>query len=36
MSCFLKGVGINPGRQTVYHMHKSWLKKVHSGWDTGG
>ena len=21
---------------TVYHMCKTWLQKVHSGWDTGG
>ena len=31
MICFLKGVGINPGKQTVYHMCKTWLKKVHGG-----
>ena len=34
--CFLNGVGINPGRQTVYHMCKTWLKKVHGGWVWGG
>ena len=32
----LDGVGVNPGRQTVYHMCKTWLQKVHGGWDTGG
>ena len=32
----LDGVGINPGRQTVYHMCKTWLQKVHGGWDTRG
>ena len=32
----LDGVGINPGRQTVYHMCKTWLQKVHGGWDMGG
>ena len=21
---------------TVYHMCKTWLQKVHSGWDMGG
>ena len=36
MTCFLKGVGINPGKQTMYHMCKTWLKKVHGGWDMGG
>ena len=36
MNCFLKGVSINPGKQTVYHMCKTWLKKVHGGWDMGG
>ena len=24
---FLNGVGVNPGRQTMYHMCKTWLKK---------
>ena len=28
--------GINPGEKTTYHMCKSWLKKVHGGWDMGG
>ena len=36
MNCFLKEVGVNPGKQTVYHMCKTWLQKVHGGWDTGG
>ena len=36
MTCFLKGVGINPGKQTMYHMCKTWLKKVHGQWDMGG
>ena len=31
----LRGVGINPGKQTVYHMCKTWLQKVYSGWDMG-
>ena len=30
------GVDINPGRQTVYHMCKTWLQKVHGGWEIGG
>ena len=29
-------VGVNPGKQTMYYMCKTWLQKVHSGWDTGG
>ena len=33
---YIEGVGINPGRQTVYHMCKTWLQKVHGGWDMGG
>ena len=28
-------MGINPGKQTVYYMCKTWLQKVHSGWDMG-
>ena len=37
INCFCKKrVGINPGKKTVYHMCKTWLKKVHSGWNTGG
>ena len=32
----IAGVGINPGKQTVYHMCKTWLQKVHGGWDMGG
>ena len=34
--CVLRGVGINPGKQTMSHMCKTWLQKVHGGWDTGG
>ena len=33
---FLNGAGINPGRQTVYHMCKTWLRKVHGGWVSEG
>ena len=33
---YIAGVGVNPGEQTVYHMCKIWLQKVHSGWDMGG
>ena len=33
---YIAGVGLNPGKQTVYHMCKTWLQKVHGGWDTGG
>ena len=33
---YIAGVGVNPGKQTVYHMCKTWLQKVHSGWDMGG
>ena len=33
---FCKRVGINLGKQTVYHMCKTWLKKVHGGWGYGG
>ena len=29
-------MGINLGKQTMYHMCKTWLQKVHGGWDTGG
>ena len=43
MNCFycifilyIAGVGVNPGEQTVYHMCKTWLQKVHGGWDTVG
>ena len=25
---YIAGVGVNPGKQTVYHMCKTWLKKV--------
>ena len=32
---YIAGVGVNPGEQTVYHMCKTWLQKVHGGWDTG-
>ena len=32
----LDGVGINPGRQTMYHMCKTWLQKVHGGWNMEG
>ena len=32
----LDRVGINPGKQTMYHMCKTWLQKVHSGWNMGG
>ena len=28
---YIAGVGVNPGKQTVYHMCKTWLKKVHGG-----
>ena len=27
---------VNPGIKTVYHMCKTWLKKVHGGWVSGG
>ena len=30
---YIAGVGINPGKQTVYHMCKTWLQKVHCGGD---
>ena len=33
---YIAGVGINPGKQNMYHMCKTWLQKVHSGWDMGG
>ena len=33
---YIAGMGVNPGEQTVYHMCKTWLQKVHSGWDMGG
>ena len=33
---FLNGVGVNPGRQTMYHMCKTWLKKEQGGWVWGG
>ena len=33
---YIAGVGVNPGEQTMYHMCKTWLQKVHSGWDMGG
>ena len=33
---YIAGVGVNPGEQTVYHMCKTWLQKVHGGWDMGG
>ena len=43
MNCFycifilyIGGMGINPGEQTMYHMCKTWLQKVHSGSDMGG
>ena len=28
---YIAGVGVNPGKQTVYHMCKTWLKKIHGG-----
>ena len=33
---YIAGVDVNPGRQTVHHMCKTWLQKVHSGWETRG
>ena len=39
VNCFIvfqNGMGVNPGKQTVYHMCKTWLKKVHGGWVYGG
>ena len=33
---YMYGVGVNPGRQTMYHMCKTWLQKVHGGWEIGG
>ena len=36
VTVILEFQGLNPGKQTVYHMCKTWLQKVHSGWDTGG
>ena len=30
------GVGVNPGKQTVYHMCKTWLQKVQGGWEMEG
>ena len=35
-NCVLRGVGVNPGIKTMYNMCKTWLQKVHGGWDTGG
>ena len=33
---FVHGWGGHKSRQfTVYHMCKTWLKKVHGGWETG-
>ena len=33
---YIAGVVVNPGKNTVYHMCKTWLKEVHSGWEMGG
>ena len=33
---YIAGVGVNPGEQIMYHMCKTWLQKVHGGWDMGG
>ena len=33
---YIAGGGVNPGEQTMYHTCKTWLQKVHSGWDMGG
>ena len=35
-NCFCKKGGCKSRQETVYHMCKTWLKKVHGGWDTGG
>ena len=32
---YIAGVGVNPGKQTMYYMCKTWLQKVHGGWDMG-
>ena len=31
MYCFLNGVDVNPGKQTMYHMCKTWLKRYMVG-----
>ena len=33
---YIAEVGVNPGRQTMYHMCKTWLQKVHGRWDMRG
>ena len=33
---YLRGVGINPGKQTVYHMCKTWLQRYTVGGIWGG
>ena len=35
-NCFCKKGGCKSRQETVYHMCKTWLKKVHGGWDMGG
>ena len=33
---YIGGVGSKSRQFTVYHMCKTWLQKVHGGWEIGG